>query len=114
MIAYLQLILIVLSGLIIAVADTIIKKSSAGISLVQALTNPWMLLAYLFYAVQIVFTVIVFMHHKELGIYANSFIVVYSLATIVLGIFIFKEYLSLLQVAGIVLALIGVVLMNSR
>ncbi|MDB5189076.1 MAG: hypothetical protein JWL82_33 [Parcubacteria group bacterium] len=114
MIAAIQLFLIVLSGLTIALADTIIKKISSGRTFVDAFFNPWMLLVYILYFVQILFAIWVFMYQKELGIYSNIFIVFYSILSIGFGILIFREHLSLLQYAGIGLALVGILMMNSH
>lgn len=113
MVAFLQLVLIALSGLVIAVADALIKKVSVS-SFWQAFVSPWMIAVYVLYFVQIVFAILVFIFHKELGVYSNFFLVFYSLASIGLGYFFFKEHLSLIQYVGIAFALVGVFLMNKQ
>lgn len=114
MITALQLFLIALSGLVIAIADALIKKVSAEGSFWQAFMSPWMIAVYVLYFIQIIFAILVFIFHKELGVYSNFFLVFYSLASIGLGYFLFKEHLSLVQYIGIAFALVGVLLMNKQ
>ncbi len=114
MIALFQLGLIFFSGILIAIADSIIKKITLGGSFTQAFFHPWMIAVYVLYLVQIAFAVLVFVYQKELGIYSNLFLVFYSVSTVAIGYFFFKEHLSLIQYAGVALALVGVYLMNSH
>jgi drug/metabolite transporter (DMT)-like permease len=94
------------------VADSIIKKVSAGQTFVSVLRDPWMLAVYGLYLVQIFFAIFIFIFKGELAIYTNLFIVFYGIFGIVVGILYFKETLSTVQILGIVLGLSGAILMN--
>ncbi|MCR4325325.1 MAG: hypothetical protein NUV59_00780 [Patescibacteria group bacterium] len=100
------------SALLIAIADGLIKKASASGSLLSAVLNPWMLLILLLYFVQILLAVYVFIHKGDIAIYANIFIVFYSVLMVAIGLIAFGERLSAVQSLGIVLALVGAVLIN--
>lgn len=112
MFSLLQTGLMVLSALLIATADTIIKKISiSGVS-TQALLSPLMFLVYFLYFIQIVITFYIFTHGGELAIYVNIYIIFYSILGVLSGLLIFNEMISLVQGIGIVLALTGVLLIN--
>jgi drug/metabolite transporter (DMT)-like permease len=108
----LQITLVLVSALMIGVADAIIKKAAAVNSLTLALRDPWLLLACLLYLIQIGMIVYIFVHKGDLVIYGNIFIIFYSITTALLGVLIFKEHLSAVQILGILLALTGAVLIN--
>ena len=101
------------SALLIAMADSLIKKISLGSTLSAVATNPWMILICVLYFVQIMIAAYVFINRGELAVYANLFIIFYSILMVLSGVLLFRESLSLLQIAGIVLALLGAVLLNS-
>ena len=98
---------------LVAVADALLKKMTVSGSFLLAVLNPWMILVCILYFVQILFAVYVFMNKGELAIFGNIFIVFYSVLTIVMGIVLFGEHLSVWQGVGIALALVGAVLINS-
>ncbi len=108
-----QLIFIILSGLTIAIADALIKKVSVSHDVLSVLFTPTMIGVYILYFVQILFTFYIFAHNEELAIYSDLFIVFYSISSIALGFLLFRETLSLVQVAGIGVAIIGVLMMSS-
>jgi len=112
MVNSIQLFAIVLAGLTVAIADALIKKSSLEGNFWLALKNPWMLLVIVLYVSQILLFIFVFTHQWQLGIVGNIQMVLYAVTTVLIGFLFFGEKLSLLQIAGIVLGLIGVVLMN--
>ncbi|MGH7141498.1 MAG: hypothetical protein ACREGH_02610 [Minisyncoccia bacterium] len=101
------------TALLITVADTLIKKISTGVTLSQAILNPWMLIICTLYFIQIVIAAYVFISHGELAVYANLFIVFYSILMVLSGVMLFRETLTMRQVVGIVLALGGAILLNS-
>jgi drug/metabolite transporter (DMT)-like permease len=56
--------------------------------------------------------VYIFARKGDLVVYGNMFIICYSIITVILGLLIFKEHVSALQILGIALALIGAYLIN--
>ncbi len=103
--------LIFLSALTVIVGDSIIKKVSSG-TIMDALRDPWMLVVYALYFVQILFAIYIFVYKGELTIYTTLYVVFYSILGVLSGILIFKESLSAVKGAGIILAVIGAVLMS--
>jgi drug/metabolite transporter (DMT)-like permease len=110
----LQITLILISTLMIGAADAIIKKVGAANSFGVALKDPWLILASLLYLLQIGIIVYIFVHKGDLVVYGNIFIIFYSITTVLLGLLVFKEHISLTQIIGIVFALIGAVLINRQ
>ncbi len=110
----LQIGLIVASALLIIIADTFIKKVSlSGVSS-HVLVSPFMLIAYALYFIQILIAVYIFAYGGELAIYANLYIIFYSILGVLFGVLIFNESLSLVQGIGIIFALMGAILINIR
>lgn len=112
MINFFQLLVIILAGIAVGIADALIKKTALKGSLWLALKSPWMLIILLLYFIQVVFFVYVFTHGWKLGVVGNAQMVFYSITVVLTGILIFGETLSLTQGIGIGLALVAVVLMN--
>jgi drug/metabolite transporter (DMT)-like permease len=104
----------VLSALLIAVADSLIKKESVGGSLLNGIFSPLMIVVYVLYFIQIIIAVYLFKHGGELAIYANLYIIFYSILCVVTGVLIFGEHISQVQGAGILLALVGAFLINFK
>ena len=100
------------SAVLIAAADSLIKKASLQGVFSTAVVSWLMVLICVLYFIQILLAVYIFIHHGELSLYANLFIIFYSILTVLSGVLIFEEKITLLQGAGIVLALIGAVLIN--
>ena len=107
-----NLIWVFLSALFVILADAFIKKVSLQGSFTTAFLDPWMLLAYALYFLQIILAIIVFTHKGELAIYANLYVVFYSLLGVIVGVLVFKESLSALQIVGGILAIIAAILLN--
>lgn len=107
-----QILVIILVGVSVGVADALIKKLALAGSFWAAMKNPLALAVLALYALQIALFVYVFRHQWKLGIAGNVQMVFYSLTVIILGLIFFKEQLSLIQGMGIGLALVGVVLMS--
>jgi drug/metabolite transporter (DMT)-like permease len=112
MINVVQIILILLSGVTIAVADALIKKISIQGGFWVTMMNPLMWIVYILYFVQIVFAVVVFLYQKELAVYSNIFLIFYSFSSLALGFLMFKEHINTVQLLGILLAIVAVMLMN--
>jgi multidrug transporter EmrE-like cation transporter len=108
----LQVTLVLITALMIGVADALIKKIAAAPSFAQALRDPWMLAILFLYFLQVVIIVYIFTRKGDLLIYGNIFIIFYSVTTVLLGLLIFKENLSLVKIIGIILALAGAFLIN--
>lgn len=106
--------LVITTAMLIAVADSLIKKSGMSGDFWSVLFSPWMLGAFALYFLQILLTLYIFLNRGELAIYANLFVAFYSIFAVLLGVLIFKEQISLLQGLGIFVALIGVFLINSH
>ncbi len=99
------------SAVLITIADALIKKVALGSGVLAALSDPWMLLICTLYLAQIVLAIYIF-EKGELAVYANLFIVFYSVLMVLFGMFFFREQLTALQAVGVVFALIGAVLLN--
>ena len=112
MFSWFQLGLMILSAFLIAIADSLIKKTSVSGVSYQVFLHPLMLLSYLLYFIQIVIAYYIFSHGGELSIYTNLFIVFYSVFCVLSGLIVFGEHICLIQQIGIVLALVGAVLIN--
>jgi multidrug transporter EmrE-like cation transporter len=100
------------SAVLIAVADALIKKVSISNTFLSATLHPWMIAVYILYFLQILLVIYIFMRGGDLAIYGNIFIIFYSILIVLLGVIVFKEHLSALQIVGIVLGLTGALLLN--
>ena len=107
-----QILVIILIGVSVGVADALIKKLALAGNFSSALRNPLSLAILALYALQIALFVYVFRQQWKLGIAGNVQMVFYSLTIVILGIIFFREHISLIQGLGIGLALAGVALMS--
>jgi len=112
MLSYFQIFLVFLSALTIIVADAIIKKVSAAHTFAAAFQNPWMLVAYALYFIQILLAIYIFIYKGEIALYSNLYVIFYGVFGVIAGIILFQESISMIQLVGVVLGLIGAVLMN--
>ena len=112
MVEYVQAAAVILAGISVAVADALIKKISVSSDLLSAFKDPIMLVVLLLYLLQVLFFVYVFSNGWNLGIVGNLQMVFYSIGVVTFGLLFFGESITLVQGVGIVLALIGVILMN--
>ncbi len=112
MIHFLQAGAIILAALAVAIADGLIKKSASAGGFLQAIASPWMAGAILLYVFQIGIYVYIFMHGWKLAIVGNMGSVIFGITTVLIGVFIYGEQLSVVQLVGISVAIVGVVLMN--
>lgn len=107
-----QILVIILVGASVGVADALIKKLALAESFWDAVKNPLSLAILALYALQIALFAYIFKHQWKLGIAGNVQMVFYSLTVVILGFVLFKEQITLIQGMGIGLALAGVVLMS--
>jgi drug/metabolite transporter (DMT)-like permease len=105
-------ILVVCAVSAVAVADVFLKKTQALGSMSKALVSPWMLAAIILYVCQIFFFTYLFMSGAKLTYIGIVQTVLYALIVFLAGIFMFGETLTVTHIIGIVLAIIGVVLLN--
>ncbi|MDP2648779.1 MAG: hypothetical protein U1D26_02805 [Patescibacteria group bacterium] len=104
--------LVLVSALLIAIADAMIKKTSAGNAFSAVILNPWFLAILALYFVQVLLAIYIFIHKGDLAVYGNIFVVFYSILMVIIGTLVFREHISATQSVGIVLALVGAVLIN--
>lgn len=97
----------------VAVADMFLKKAGTIGSFQAALVNPWMLGVIVLYLFQIVAFAYLFASGEKLIYIGIMQTVLYALIVILGGVFFFGETLSPIHIAGIVLAIAGVLLLNS-
>jgi drug/metabolite transporter (DMT)-like permease len=112
MLKLLQVSLIILAVVAVAVADAFLKKASDEGNFHRAIQSPWMIGAFLLYLFQILFFTYIFLAGWELSLVGSLQTVFYALVVLLAGIFIFRETLTLVQGAGILLAVGGVILIN--
>ena len=108
----LHLSIIFLSVISIAASDILIKKIAIRQNFLISLKNPWLLVVFLFYLIQIILLIYIFSRNWNLSIVGNLQIIFYSILLLLAGYLIFGETISLLQTIGIAIALIGVILIN--
>lgn len=107
-----QWIVIFLAVISVAIADVMLKKAAAHGSLLNAFASPWFIGAASLYFVQITFFIYAFLAGWELSIIGALQTALYAIIIIAAGVFLYKETLSWIQMAGIFLAISGVVLIN--
>lgn len=96
----------------VAIADVFLKKTQTLGSMSKALMSPWMLWAIILYVFQIFFFTYLFVSGAKLVHVGIMQTALYAIIILVAGVFIFGETFSTIQIAGIVLALTGVFLLN--
>ncbi len=109
----LEILLIVIAVSAVAVADVFTKKIAHNTaSFSTAIKNPLILGVIALYLIQIVIFLYVFVKKAELGIVGIIQTALYAVIVIGSGVLFFNEEISLLQGIGMVIAIVGVVLMN--
>ncbi|MCX6078561.1 MAG: hypothetical protein NTW32_03415 [Chloroflexi bacterium] len=103
--------LIILAVTAVAVADVLLKKA-ANSSQVNTLKSPWLYMAIGLYLLQISIFTIAFIAGWKLSIIGALQTALYALIVLLSGAILFHESLTRVQVAGILLAFGGVVLIN--
>ena len=107
-----EVIIVILAGIAVAIADGVIKRTAVGASFSDALKNPLMIGVVFLYLVQIVFFTYVFVNDWQLGVVGVLQMVAYSIFVVMTGLFVFKESFTMTQYLGVVLAVCGAVLIN--
>lgn len=107
-----QWIVIFLAVISVAVADVMLKKAATHGNLLDALASPWFFGAAGLYFLQISFFIYAFLAGWKLSVIGALQTALYAIIIIVAGVFLYKETLSWNQMAGVFLALSGVVLIN--
>jgi|SRR5438270_895605 len=103
----LEVLALVAAGVCVAVADALIKRVAVN----AAYRVPFFGIIVVLYAAQAAFFWYVFVRRMRLAIAGNLQMVTYSVATVLLGLVVFRERLSVTQFVGIILAVIGSILM---
>lgn len=112
MINIIQLLAVMAAGLSVGIADALIKKAALDNSFFSAIKDPRMFFILFLYLIQIIFFIYVFSKGWKLGVAGVMQIVAYSAFVIFAGVFLFKESFSLVQYAGLALAVLGAILIN--
>lgn len=108
-----QLLIVLVAGASVAIADILIKRASLHATTISdALKHPLILIAIILYLCQIVLFSYVFIRKWDLGIVGIVQMVCYAAIVIVSGIVFFHEKMTLTHGIGIITALLGVILMN--
>ncbi len=98
----------------VAIADVFLKKATLNSSLDQVLRSPWLWCAVGLYLLQIGFFTYAFVAGWQLSHLGSLQTVLYALIVLAAGVLIYQETVTSVQVAGIVFAVIGVVLITWR
>ncbi len=112
MVNLIHVLAIILAGFAVGVADALIKKATQEGNFFDALKSGWMLPILILYIAQVVFFIYVFVNKWQLGVVGIFQMAIYAITVLALGFFMFKEYPSTIQLAGMGMALVGVFLMN--
>jgi drug/metabolite transporter (DMT)-like permease len=94
------------------VADVLLKKAAAQGNLRTVLSSPWLSCAVGLYLFQIGLFIVAFRAGWKLSIIGALQTALYALIVLAAGVILYHENLTRLQVAGIVLAFSGVLLIN--
>ena len=108
----LHLSLLIVAVVSVAVADVFLKRATLNTTFLKALTSPWMAGAVLLYLFQIFFFTYVFVSGGELSLVGSLQTVLYAVIVLGASVLLFNEKLTILQAAGFVLAIGGVILIN--
>lgn len=103
---------IILAVIAVAIADVLLKRAAGQSNLKAVLSSPWLLCAVGLYLFQIGFFIIAFHAGWKLSIIGALQTALYALIVLAAGVLLYHESLTRLQVAGILLAFGGVVLIN--
>lgn len=107
-----KLALIILSVLSIAIADVFVKFAAKSGDLMTVFKSPWFIAAIVLYIFELVVYTYLFVHKVELSYVGIVQTVIYAVVVLGSGFLFFHETFSMIQYVGIVLALVGVVLVN--
>lgn len=108
----LLLVLLILAVSAVAIADIFLKRAATESNLIRVFTSPWTIGAVALYLFQIFFFAYLFFTGYKLSLVAILQTGLYALITITAGLLLFRESLTMIQIAGMVLTLAGVILLN--
>jgi drug/metabolite transporter (DMT)-like permease len=106
--------LVILAVTAVAIADVCLKKAALSGTLASALKSPWMIGAVALYLFQIFFFTYLFVSGTELLYVGILQTALYAAIVLTAGFLLFHESLSAVQMVGMVLALVGAILMNTK
>ena len=109
-----QFVLIGTAVIAVAVADVLLKKATVNGSIEHALRSPWLWSAVGLYLLQIGFFTYAFVSGWQLSHIGALQTALYALIVLASGVLLYRETVTPTQVAGILLAVVGVVLINWR
>ena len=109
-----QLAFIGVAVIAVAVADVLLKKATMNGSVEHALRSPWLWGAVGLYLLQIGFFTYAFVAGWPLSHVGALQTTLYALIVFGAGVLLYRETVTLVQLAGILLAVVGVVLMSWR
>jgi drug/metabolite transporter (DMT)-like permease len=96
----------------VAVADVLLKKAAMNGGLEGALRSPYLWGAIALYLFQIGFFTYAFVVGWKLSVVGALQTALYALIVVASGVLLYRESLSPQQLVGILLAIVGVVLIN--
>jgi drug/metabolite transporter (DMT)-like permease len=109
-----QFVLIGTAVIAVAVADVLLKKATMNGTVEHALRSPWLWGAVGLYLLQIGFFTYAFVSGWSLSHIGTLQTALYALIVLAAGVLLYRETVTPIQIAGILLAVIGVVLINWR
>jgi len=104
--------LLIFAASAVAIADVLLKRVHGAGSVLKALSSPWMIAAIGLYIVQIIIFTHLFISGAKLSYIGALQTVLYASITVLAGILVFHETVSLTQAIGIGLAFLGALLMQ--
>ena len=107
-----QIILLIVATSAVAVADIFLKEAQSYGTMARALMSPWMAGAVVLYVAQIIIFTYLFISGTKLSSLGVIQLAFYAAIVLAASVFLFKETATPLQLAGVVLALTGVLLLN--
>jgi drug/metabolite transporter (DMT)-like permease len=109
-----QFVVIGTAVMAVAVADVLLKKATMNGTVEHALRSPWLWGAVGLYLLQIGFFTYAFVAGWPLSHIGTLQTALYALIVLASGVLLYRETVTPVQVAGMLLAVIGVVLINWR
>ena len=104
--------LLLLSAAAIAVADVFLRKTQDLGSISKALMSPWVISAVALYLIQILIFTYLFISGARLFHLGIVQVVLYAILVLVASFVFFNESVTILELIGIIFALVGVFLIN--
>jgi multidrug transporter EmrE-like cation transporter len=96
----------------VAIADVLLKKATVQGSFEHAVRNPWLWGAVALYLLQIGFFTYAFVSGWQLSHVGALQTALYAVIMLAAGVLLYRETLMPIQIIGMLLAVVGVVLIN--